>query len=594
MTSPLVAASTYTHRAVPDARWEDLPPFLTTEFGKVESALRFATSFVGTVFNALDYGLDPRGTGAQQDAVNRMLVDMSAGDVAYIPPSTSTNGYRLTDWIVLPKSGLTIVGGGWGSRFTQVTADVGVFFAEDLDRLAVANLHCYGPGIWSASWTGNEGHDERGIYFTNCTNVEVDRVWVRNFGGAGVALRGGCSGVVRNAFVEGTHLLGTALSASDNFQNGIYVTYGPASEAWGRVRIESARVTQVAQGILIEKGTASATGAVDIVAPRIYAIPGQHGIYCQSGNVTMTGVAAEDCELDGIKVQTGLSAVEDLTNVEIAGANLLNCRGNAFEVSGQDETYAIRNVRLEGMAMTNDRMLSVTGYVEGLTANIRGGGSGGHGVFIGELASPTRTPKDIDVTVEGRTIGQHGVYVSTNASTNIRVRPNLIDCGQDTADTWDGVNVEGDTTGVAILDPSLVNVNGSMRYGIFQSDAVGRTVVSGVATITGAATDAIRGVGQLAWEPVTNTRAVSATTTVTYADGTILVDATGAARTVNLLPAAYVVDREYVVKKVDASVNAVTVDPSGGETIDGAGTYPLALQYQSVTFQSDGTTWWIL
>ena len=89
-------------------------------------------------------------------------------------------------------------------------------------------------------------------------------------------------------------------------------------------------------------------------------------------------------------------------------------------------------------------------------------------------------------------------------------------------------------------------------------------------------------------------RSTSATTTADFADDTILVDATGGARTVNLKAATNMTGKKYTVKKVDASVNAVTVDPSGGETIDGAGTYPLALQYQSVTFQSDGTTWWIL
>ena len=368
MTSPLVARAKYNKRPLNVLGGDRVDPDkLTRELSLIEGALGFATSLVGTVFNALDYGVDPRGTGAQQDAFNRMLSEMSAGDVAYIPPSTSTTGYRVTDWIVLPKSGLTIVGGGWGSRITQATTDVGVFFAEDLDRLTVANLQCYGPGLWSASWTGNEGHDERGIYFTNCTNVLVERVWVRNFGSAGIALRGSCSGVVRNAYVEGTNLLGTALTASSNFQNGVFVTYGPATEAWGRLRIESVDVTQVTQGILVEKGAATGTGAVDIVAPRLYAIPGQHGIYCQSGNVTMTGVTAEDCELNGIKIQTGLSAVEDLTNVEVSGANLVNCRGNAFEVSGLDDAYAIRNVRIEGMAMTNDRMLAVTATRDGVT-----------------------------------------------------------------------------------------------------------------------------------------------------------------------------------------------------------------------------------
>ena len=94
-----------------------------------------------------------------------------------------------------------------------------------------------------------------------------------------------------------------------------------------------------------------------------------------------------------------------------------------------------------------------------------------------------------------------------------------------------------------------------------------------------------------AWTAI---RSVSATTTALYTDDTILVDATGAARTVNLPAATNQTGKRYTIKKIDASVNAVTVDPSGAETVDGAATYPLVVQYQSVTCQSDGTTWWVL
>lgn len=76
--------------------------------------------------------------------------------------------------------------------------------------------------------------------------------------------------------------------------------------------------------------------------------------------------------------------------------------------------------------------------------------------------------------------------------------------------------------------------------------------------------------------------------------GTVLVDATAANRTITLPAAAGAALRRYTIKKIDASVNAVTVDADGTELIDGAATFPLTVQYQSVTVHCDGAAWWVL
>lgn len=75
---------------------------------------------------------------------------------------------------------------------------------------------------------------------------------------------------------------------------------------------------------------------------------------------------------------------------------------------------------------------------------------------------------------------------------------------------------------------------------------------------------------------------------------TVLVDATAAARTITLPTAASAKWRIYTIKKIDASLNTVTIDGDGAETIDGAATQLLLVQYQSITIQSDGAEWWIL
>jgi hypothetical protein len=75
---------------------------------------------------------------------------------------------------------------------------------------------------------------------------------------------------------------------------------------------------------------------------------------------------------------------------------------------------------------------------------------------------------------------------------------------------------------------------------------------------------------------------------------TVLVDATGANRTITLPTAASATGRLYVVKKIDASANTVTIDPAGAELIDGAATKVLTAQWDSIKFQSNGTSWFIV
>jgi hypothetical protein len=87
---------------------------------------------------------------------------------------------------------------------------------------------------------------------------------------------------------------------------------------------------------------------------------------------------------------------------------------------------------------------------------------------------------------------------------------------------------------------------------------------------------------------------VTAAYTATALDHTVLCDASGAALTVTLPPAADNKGKVLVVKKTDASANAVTVDGAGAETIQGAASVSLGAQWASRTLQSDGANWIIL
>ena len=90
-----------------------------------------------------------------------------------------------------------------------------------------------------------------------------------------------------------------------------------------------------------------------------------------------------------------------------------------------------------------------------------------------------------------------------------------------------------------------------------------------------------------------NVKSVTAAHTASRGEDVILVNATGGAVTVTLPAAGQYSGLQFIIKKTDASANAVTIDGSGAETIDGAATQVLTVQYQSITVVSDGTGWQI-
>lgn len=74
----------------------------------------------------------------------------------------------------------------------------------------------------------------------------------------------------------------------------------------------------------------------------------------------------------------------------------------------------------------------------------------------------------------------------------------------------------------------------------------------------------------------------------------ILVEASGGAVTLTLPVAALSLGYWYTVKKIDASVNAVTIDGDGGELIDNALTKTTTTQYEVFRVVCDGVAWWLI
>jgi hypothetical protein len=74
-------------------------------------------------------------------------------------------------------------------------------------------------------------------------------------------------------------------------------------------------------------------------------------------------------------------------------------------------------------------------------------------------------------------------------------------------------------------------------------------------------------------------------------DNTIRWDATGWNVIQNLPTAVWISGKQYVVKKIDGTINIVTIDADWAETIDWALTIVLTTQWETAIIQSNGVSW---
>jgi hypothetical protein len=136
---------------------------------------------------------------------------------------------------------------------------------------------------------------------------------------------------------------------------------------------------------------------------------------------------------------------------------------------------------------------------------------------------------------------------------------------------------------------STANLNGNIGTGtmteLMRIDATGNVGVA-----TAAPTSTLQVNGSFSTALTIKTAAYTATS----ADHIIIGNATTAAFTVTLPTAIGIAGRQYIVKKTDATANAITVATTAAQTIDGASTVTVSIQWQTKTFVSDGTNWLII
>jgi hypothetical protein len=81
---------------------------------------------------------------------------------------------------------------------------------------------------------------------------------------------------------------------------------------------------------------------------------------------------------------------------------------------------------------------------------------------------------------------------------------------------------------------------------------------------------------------------------VTATDYTVAANASTGALSITLPTSVGITGKVYVVKKMDSTANVVTVATTSSQTIDGATTRALSLQYDAISVQADGANWIVI
>lgn len=405
--------------------------------------------------------------------------------------------YKITDELLLRgKQTITLTA---GVTIKQHTANKNIFKGTSLDNVWI---HCnggvlYGEGTWSNAWTGQGGHEDRGIQFIGCTRSGAVRPTIKNCGHSGIAIIGGSGIKLICPTIEGTHAYSTVLPSGANYQNGIYitdhVTYGRADD----VVIVTPDISGVAQGILREnQGSVDLAGTtLTISSPNIHDIPGQHAFYIQGGNTAVSSPTLTNIELAGFKVQSA-DANQNIKGFTCTGVSAYNVKSNLFEIATIG-TGSISNVILSAAGDTIGTGIAINGKVKNLKADLQFTTCTAYAVYMFGAAT-----QDIDITVSANVCGLDGVLITSTNATGIKIRPTLRNCNNGSSvGGISGVRVSSVSANVELIDPDVTDSNTRMSYGLFSSVVGSDVKVRGSAKFTGASDTAVRATGAISEFP---------------------------------------------------------------------------------------------
>jgi hypothetical protein len=406
--------------------------------------------------------------------------------------------------------------------------------------------------------------------------------WGKGKGGIATNTAGGYAALYQNTSGQNNSAFGTSAGTS--------ITTGQANTAIGSESMLTR--TTVSQGTALGYFSGRTGGGIDFTAVGYAAVSAANASAARVtgvGSSVMGNVSSgTDNSAFGYAAGGGITTGSFNT---IVGANI-----NGFATT-ETGTLAIGANSLRRIWANGRGQIILGGSIPntggvGVDTTSRGATVTANGTFRIETAA-TVTTVDSLLSIDGGLVGKiDGTNWARTASTGLT----------NTSGTWTANLSTGVSGGQSLVGGTAANDQLIVRGSVVAS---GSTVTNpDVSFIVG------DGAGSSAFQLLKNTtaihygsvrfpiRTITTTASAGVTDKTILGDATGGSLVVNLPTAASAFSTNsgtiYIVKKIDASVNTVTITAAGADLIDGAASQLLVTQYSFYAIQSNGTNWFIV
>lgn len=404
--------------------------------------------------------------------------------------------YKLTDLLTITSSNVCIqlssgvmleqTGGdeAYGKGIFRAYSPLGN--AEPLSNVwIIANgALLFGKGLWNFS-TSNS-YKDRVVQFINCVNSGIDSAIIKNAANAGVFIEA-CRNIrCTNLIIEGTHTHGRPIESPDpdrepNFQSGIFIQHSQENGNSNDIFC-TFDISGTAQGVLVESHESYDGGGENIkLNGLIHDIPGQHGIYTQSGGVSVD-ITARNIALSACKLQVKESFHLKNFNIKI---NANNIGSHAFEIQNGSDIInelsgTISNVIADITASNVGRGVVINNCVKNVKIRAVIENSSQYGCFIkGQYLD------GIDMDITTNKSNRHGVLIDAPGCKNISIRARVREAGISES-IYDGIRIKraGD---IILYDPDVSCVSSNMQYGLYVLPAVDSKIkVRGSARLIGA------------------------------------------------------------------------------------------------------------